>query len=130
MVKAQCNHSRVGSRVRRSYGARIKTKNVACRYTLWIGENPDWQNHHIVAGELQALLQRQRCMIVQPTSEKVFLLKNQRAAEKYGARKFLRDRFAELFQLGDQIDRQAIARFGVPAQAARVLDETLEIVLD
>ena len=70
---------------------------------LGAGKNADRQNHHIVAGELQALLQSQRRVIVQPTSEEVFLLKNQRPAEKHSARKFLRDRFAELFQLGDQI---------------------------
>ena len=93
---------------------------------LGAGKNPDRQNHHIVAGELQALLQGERRVIVQPTSEEVFLLKNQRTAEKHGARKFFRDRFAELFQLGDQIDGQAIARLGVPAQAVRVLDEALK----
>ena len=82
-----------------------------------------------MAGELQALLQGERRVIVQHPGKEVFLLKNQRAAEKHGARKFFRDRCAERFELGDQIDAQVVAVLGVPAEAVGVLDQAFEIFL-
>jgi hypothetical protein len=92
-------------------------------------KDPNRQDHHVTAGELQALLQSEGRVIVQQPGKKVFFLEYQLAAEEHGARKLLRHRGAQRFQFGNKIDAQVIAVFGVPAETIREFHQALEILL-
>src|SRR5262249_10151951 len=106
-------------------GCVAQPKNAELR----LGENADRQYHHVASGKLQPLLERVRGMIVQHASEDIFLLEDELAAKEDRSGKFLGYRLTERFQFGDEIHPQGITVLGIPTQAVRIFDETLERLL-
>src|ERR1044071_1831159 len=78
--------------------------------------------------EIEPALERVRRLVVQQAREERLALEDELAGEKDRRRKIAHRFVAELLQLREEVDAQREARFGVPAERVRELDQALHIL--